>query len=90
MAAAREGGACYREFPSVNCIFNPLVTPAFYFFGILPPIVSLEVVKLLCLFVCLFLGFFLFVCLVQVGLSALLFSHANLINKLAVIFFFKC
>lgn len=80
-STAREGGAYYREFPSVNCIFNPLVTAVFYFLIVLPPIVSFEVVKLHCWF------FFFFFFLVQLRLSVLLFSHANLINKLLVMFF---
>lgn len=44
-SAAKEGGAYYREFPSVNCTFNPLVTPSFYWI-ILPPVASFEGVKL--------------------------------------------
>lgn len=67
---------------SVNCTFNPLITPAFYFLIILTPIVSFEAVKLHCWFA-FSGGFFLFVCLgflVQLGLSLLLFSHANLIK----------
>lgn len=77
-STAREGGAYYREFPSVNCIFNPLVTPVSYFLIILPPIFSFEAVKLRC---------WVFFFLVQLGLSALLFSHADFINKPLVIFF---
>lgn len=62
-STAREGGAYYREFPSLNCVFNPLVTPVFYLLSILPTVVSLEVVKLHGFsFISLFVYFIFFWC----------------------------